>query len=127
MQETAILDQIRKYPAFSNSDVSEFELRTHVGVQYDDVNICCHDMAAWHHSRIALQSRRSEIVNVRPDWVCDIVREKGLNYACHKREVLHRWGVPLIWVIHPEGRDLTVLKWAREDYTETHFHWHAVH
>jgi Uma2 family endonuclease len=125
--ELSILDQIRVHPAFANTDVNDFELRTHVGVQYDDINVCCHDMAAWHKSRLDPDSRRNEIVHIRPDWVCDVVDDRDFHYACHKREILHRWGVPLIWVVNPQGLDLTVLNWARDDYTETHFHWQPVH
>lgn len=60
---------------------------------------------------------RARPLEVRPDWVCEVVSESN---AAHDRVVklraYHRAGVPHFWLLDPRDRTLTVLRWAEAGY-----------
>ena len=118
-----LVDRIARHHTLSQGRRGQYEIRTHIGVRYDEANICCHDLAAWKEDRAPLLSKEGHLTDITPDWVCDVVSLDRDNQSPQKLELLHHRGVALVWMVDPEGKDLTVLEWQQEGYSRTHFHW----
>lgn len=74
------------------------------------------DLSGWRRERVPTIPR-TRPVDVRPEWVCEIVSESN---AAHDRVVklraYHRGGVLHYWLIDPRDRTLTVLRHAEGGY-----------
>lgn len=122
-----LLSRIARHHALTVGGEGVYTMRSHVGIRYDNVNVCCHDLVAWHDKRAPDLDSEHCLTDVTPDWVCDVVALDEGSSTSHKLDVLHRWGVPLVWVVDPEGQDLIVFEWRAEGYQRTHFHWGSMH
>jgi Uma2 family endonuclease len=74
-----------------------------------------HDVVGWRKSRVPSRpgGRRIE---TRPDWVCEILSTNKRKDLVLKRRVLHDKGVPHYWILDPDGKTLSVLRWHAEGY-----------
>jgi Uma2 family endonuclease len=86
-------------------------ITTEVSVAYEAHQCPSHDLAGWRKER--LPERPRGVMELRPDWVCEIVSPG------HERKdtlilflLLQRHGVPYYWLIWPEDR--TLIAWALE-------------
>lgn len=74
------------------------------------------DLAGWRRARVPVMPRTRPL-DVRPDWVCEVVSESN---AAHDRVVKlrahHRAGIPHFWLLDPRDRTLTVLRHADAGY-----------
>ena len=87
-------------------------IATEVSVQYEPHECPTHDLAGWRRER--MPRRPSGIVDLVPDWVCEIVSPG------HERKdtltlflLLQRHRVPYYWLIWPEDR--TLIAYGIED------------
>lgn len=86
----------------------------HVG--YPSGDVYCHDIAGWRRDRLTARPAGWP-VQVRPDWVCEIVSPKHEKTDfVTKPRVLHQAEVPHYWVLDPDTRLLLVHRWSREGY-----------
>jgi Uma2 family endonuclease len=88
---------------------------TEVSVAYETHECPCHDLAGWRKER--LPRPPSGVVDLPPDWVCEIVSPG------HERKdtvlmplLLERHQVPLFWLIWPEERVLIAHQWDAGQY-----------
>ena len=59
----------------------------------------------------------SELVRLRPDWVCEVLSPSNASTdTVRKLRTLHRFEVPYYWIADPMERTLTVLRWDRAGY-----------
>lgn len=85
---------------------------TEVSVAYEPHQCPSHDLAGWRKER--LPERPHGVMELRPDWVCEIVSPG------HERKdtltlflLLQRHRVPFYWLIWPEDR--TIIAYALDD------------
>jgi Uma2 family endonuclease len=90
---------------------------TDVDVYFDPANSFRPDVAGWRRERMPERPRGAPI-NVRPDWVCEILSTNRRNDLVKKKRVYHRHQVPHYWIIDPEQEILAVHRWAPEGYLE---------
>jgi Uma2 family endonuclease len=81
---------------------------TEMSVAYEPHQCPSHDLAGWRKER--MPKRPTGIIEIRPDWVCEIVSPG------HERKdtltlflLLQRHRVPFYWLIWPESR--TLIAW----------------
>jgi len=76
-----------------------------ISVKYGEYECPSHDLAGWRKARVP--QRPTGIMNVMPDWVCEIIspghERKDLFYNFL---LLQRTGVAFYWIISPEDRTL---------------------
>lgn len=78
---------------------------TEVSVAYEPHECPVHDLAGWRKER--LPDRPSGIIEIRPDWVCEIVSPgHERKDTLHLFLLLQRRQVPYYWIIWPEDRVL---------------------
>ncbi len=87
-------------------------IATEVGVAYETHQCPNHDLAGWRKER--LPERPSGIMELTPDWVCEIVspgheRKDTLTLLL----LLQRHRAPFYWLLWPENR--TLIAYALED------------
>ncbi len=59
------------------------------------------------------------MIDVRPDWVCEIISPSNAgNDLVKKKWIHHRHGVPHDWIVDPRNESLAVLRWTPDGYTE---------
>jgi Uma2 family endonuclease len=80
-------------------------IATAISVLYEAHQCPCHDLAGWRRER--LPERPRGVVELTPDWVCEIVspgheRKDTLTLLL----LLQRHRVPYYWLIWPEERTL---------------------
>jgi len=74
-----------------------------------------HDVVGWRKSRVP-ERPKGRRVTIRPDWVCEILSTNKRKDLVQKRRVLHEKGVPHYWILDPEGKTLSVLRWHADAY-----------
>ena len=72
-------------------------------------------MAGWRRARI-LEIPRKFPVDVRPDWVCEILSSNSPNDRIKKKAVLHEHEVPHYWIVDPGEKSINVLEWDEKGY-----------
>lgn len=89
----------------SGGSIGGWVILTEIDVAYDTYNCPTHDLAGWRRER--LPELPDQTLNIRPDWVCEILSPG------HERKdlldnllLLQRHAVPYYWVISPEKRTL---------------------
>lgn len=89
---------------------------TEIHVGYPRGEIYCHDSAGWRRERVP--ERPTEWpVQVRPDWVCEILSHKHeRNDLVAKPRVLHAAEVSHYWILDPEERIQLVHRWSPDGY-----------
>ncbi len=56
-------------------------------------------------------------VRARPDWACEILSPTtACNDVVKKQRTLHAHGVPHYWLVDPQNRLLSVLRWEPDQY-----------
>lgn len=85
-------------------------------VQLDLENVVQPDVAGWRRDRVPTAPTGYPVLE-RPDWVCEILspatRARDLS---DKRRLYHRAAVPHYWILDPDLRFLTVLRWTEAGY-----------
>jgi Uma2 family endonuclease len=91
-------------------------LMTEVEVFYFPDETYRHDLVGWRRENVpAMPLERP--VRVRPDWVAEVLSPSNAsNDTVKKLRTLQRVGVPHYWLVDPERRTLTVLRWTPEGY-----------
>jgi Uma2 family endonuclease len=57
------------------------------------------------------------VILIRPDWVAEVLSTSNAgNDLVKKLRTLHRHGVPHYWIVDPEHRTLTVMRWTPDGY-----------
>ena len=74
-----------------------------------------HDLVGWRKARVPNRPKGRR-VTIRPDWVCEILSTNKSKDLVSKRRVLHDKGVPHYWILDPDGKTLSVLRWHAEGY-----------
>jgi Uma2 family endonuclease len=89
---------------------------TEVETYYEPAHVYRHDIVG--RRRTACPERPRELpVRTRPDWVCELLSPtNAANDLVKKHRTLHRHGVPHYWIIDPEQRTLTVMRWTADGY-----------
>jgi Uma2 family endonuclease len=88
---------------------------TEVSVRYNEHNVPCHDIAGWRKERVA--KRPSGVVEIIPDWVCEIVspgHEKKDTLTIFN--LLLNFQVPYYWIIWPEDQSIIAYKLVNGTY-----------
>jgi Uma2 family endonuclease len=57
-------------------------------------------------------------MELRPDWVCEILSTNRRNDLIRKKRVYHQYGVPHHWIIDPGEETLAVERWSPDRYVE---------
>jgi Uma2 family endonuclease len=90
---------------------------TEVDVYFDAANTFRPDVTGWRRDRVP-EFPRGTPIEVRPDWVCEILSSNRRNDLVKKKRVYHRHQVPHYWIIDPEQETLSVYRHAPDGYTE---------
>lgn len=90
---------------------------TEVDVYFDPANTFRPDVVGWRRDRVPRQPEEV-LVEVRPDWVCEILSTNRRNDLVRKKRVYHRHQVPHYWILDPDEGTLTVYRWAADGYLE---------
>jgi Uma2 family endonuclease len=90
---------------------------TEVDIFFDPANTFRPDVVGWRRERVPRQPEEA-LVEVRPDWVCEILSTNRRNDLVRKKRVYHRHQVPHYWIVDPDEGTLTVHRWAPEGYLE---------
>lgn len=92
-------------PYGSGSKPGGWWFATEVNVAYETHECPCHDVAGWRRER--LPEAPDGVVDLRPDWVCEIVSPgHERKDTLHVPLLLQRHQVPFYWLIWPEDRVL---------------------
>lgn len=88
---------------------------TEVSVKYSEHQTPCHDIAGWRKERV--QQRPSGVVNITPDWVCEIISPGHISKdTITILNILKDNKVPYYWIIDPEEKALTVYEFVDDSY-----------
>lgn len=88
---------------------------TEVSVKYSEHQVPCHDIAGWRKERV--QQKPSGVVDITPDWVCEIVSPGHISKDSVKiLNLLMDNQVPYYWIIDPEEKSLTVYQFVKDAY-----------
>lgn len=90
---------------------------TEVDVFFDPANTFRPDVVGWRRDRVPRQPEEV-LVEVRPDWVCEILSTNRRNDLVRKKRVYHRHQVPHYWILDPDESTLTVYRWSADGYVE---------
>jgi Uma2 family endonuclease len=90
---------------------------TEVDVYFDPVNTFRPDVSGWRRDRVP-ERPRGVPIEVRPDWVCEILSSNKRNDLVKKKRVYHRHQVSHYWIVDPEQETLLVYRWAAEGYLD---------
>lgn len=91
-------------------------LATEVEVYYEPRHVYRHDIVGWRKERCPSRPK-SVPVELRPDWACEVLSPSNAgNDWVKKLRTLHRHSVPHYWIVDPEHRTLTVMRWSPEAY-----------
>lgn len=88
-----------------------------VEVVFDSGTVLRPDVVGWRRDRVPERPRGARI-EVRPDWVCEILSTKRASDLARKKRIYHRHEVPHYWIIDPEEVTLSVNRYSREGYVE---------
>ena len=90
---------------------------TEVDVFFDPANTFRPDVVGWRRERVPRQPEEV-LVEVRPDWVCEILSTNRRNDLVRKKRVYHRHQVPHCWILDPDEGTLAVYRWVADGYLE---------
>lgn len=89
---------------------------TEVEIELETHHVYRPDVAGWRRERLPKLPTQAPI-DVRPDWVCEVVSESNAsNDLVKKMRGYHHGGVPHYWVIDPRDETLTVYRWTAEGF-----------
>ncbi len=91
-------------------------LATEVEVQYEEGQIYRHDLVGWRRETTP-ERPSGRLVHARPDWVAEVLSPSNAsNDLVKKLRTLSKHAVPHYWIVDPEHRTLTVLRWTVDGY-----------
>lgn len=90
---------------------------TEVDIFFDTQNTLRPDVVGWRRDRVP-QRPAERVVEVRPDWVCEILSTNRRHDLIAKKRIYHRHQVPHYWILDPDEEMLTVCRWTQEGYLE---------
>ena len=91
-------------------------LMTEVDVEYDPHQVYRHDLVGWRRERVPRRPTGTP-VQTRPDWVCEVLSPSNARTDLVKKlRTLQKCEVPSYWILDPEHRTLTVLRWTPAGY-----------
>ncbi len=74
------------------------------------------DVAGWRRERAPARPIGTPI-ELRPDWICEVVSEtNATNDTVKKLRLYHRVGIPHYWLADPRDGTLTVMRWHEAGY-----------
>lgn len=89
---------------------------TEVEIRFETGNIFRPDVAAWRRERLARLPEECPL-DVRPDWVCEILSPSNKQNDLFKKLRTHqRCSVAHSWIIDPDAEALAVYRWTAEGY-----------
>jgi Uma2 family endonuclease len=88
-----------------------------VDIIFDTANTFRPDVVGWRRDRVP-QQPEAVLIDVRPDWVCEILSTNRRNDLIKKKRVHHRHQVPHYWILDPDEATLTVYRWTPDAYLE---------
>jgi Uma2 family endonuclease len=89
---------------------------TEVEVEYDPHQVYRHDLVGWRRERVPGRPTGTP-VQTRPDWVCEVLSPSNARTDLVKKlRTLQKYEVPSYWILDPEHRTLTVLRWTPAGY-----------
>jgi Uma2 family endonuclease len=92
-------------------------IMSEIHVAYASGELYCHDVAGWRRERTDDEMLSSTQVEVRPDWVCEILSDAHAKHdLVNKPLVLHRAGVQHYWILDPDEKQLLVYRHADLGY-----------
>jgi Uma2 family endonuclease len=81
-------------------------------------DVCRPDVVGWRRDRVPTRPRGA-IVEVRPDWVCEILSTSDRRRdLVRKKQVYHRHQVGHYWIADPGEETLAVYRWHPDGYLE---------
>lgn len=90
-------------------------IMTEISVKYNEQQCPSHDLAGWRKER--LPRRPTGIMNIIPDWVCEITSpHHERKDVFHHFILLQRSKVPYYWIISPEDKTLIAYRLADDNY-----------
>lgn len=91
-------------------------LATEVEVEYEANQVYRHDLVGWRRETLP-QRPSGRFIRTRPDWVAEVLSPTNAgNDLVKKLRTLTRHAVPHYWIVDPEHRTLTVLRWTPDGY-----------
>jgi len=90
---------------------------TEVDIYFDPANTFRPDVVGWRRDRVARQPEET-LIEVRPDWICEILSTNRRNDLIKKKRVYHRHKVPHYWILDPDETTLTVYRYTTDAYLE---------
>jgi Uma2 family endonuclease len=90
---------------------------TEVDILFDPANTFRPDVVGWRRDRVP-QQPEAVLIEIRPDWVCEILSTNRRNDLVRKKRVYHRHQVPHYWILDPDEATLTVYRWTPDAYLE---------
>lgn len=94
---------------------------TEVEIQLSDTEVFRPDVVGWRRERMAeLPSELpSEVpIQIRPDWVCEILSTNRRNDLIKKKRAYHRNEVGHYWLVDPVEETLGGYRWHPDGYVE---------
>jgi len=86
-----------------------------INVRYGEHQCPCHDLAGWRKER--QPKRPSGIMEITPDWVCEIVSPgHERKDMFHNFMLLQSYAVPYYWIISPEDKTIIAYQLVGENY-----------
>jgi Uma2 family endonuclease len=91
-------------------------LASEVQVQYEAGQIYRHDVVGWRRESTS-ERPSGKLIHLRPDWVAEVLSpSNAANDWVRKLRTLSQHGVPHHWIVDPEHRTLTVMRWTPDGY-----------
>lgn len=89
---------------------------TEIGVRYGRNHVLCHDLAGWRRDRLPKWPTDLSLMEMRPDWVCEILSSNIRDDKVRKHRILHEWEVPYYWLVDPVDLEIRILQRENEDF-----------
>jgi Uma2 family endonuclease len=91
-------------------------IATAVDVLYDERHVYRHDVVGWRRGS-TLERPSGRVIRIRPDWVAEVLSPSNAgNDLVKKLRTMSKHGVPHYWIVDPEHRTLTVMRWTPDGY-----------
>ncbi len=89
---------------------------TEIEVRFGE-EVCRPDVVGWRRSIVPHRPRGS-IVEVLPQWACEILSKDRRNDLVRKKRIYHQHHVDHYWVLDPDQGVLAVNRWHPDGYLE---------
>lgn len=101
----------------SGGNLGGWWFATEVDIYFDAQNTLRPDVVGWRRDRVA-QQPSEVLIEIIPDWVCEILSTNRRNDLVRKKRVYHRHRVSHYWILDPDEATLTVYRWTVDAYLE---------